>query len=82
MNKPVYFGISILKLSKSLMYDFWYDYVKPKYREKEKLCYTDTNTFIVCIKADDIYKVIAEDVETRLHTSNYKLDRPLPKGKK
>ena len=81
MNKPVYFGISILKLSKSLMYDFWYDYVKPKYCEKEKLCYMDTNTFIVCIKADDIYKVIAEDVETRLHTSNYKLDRPLPKGK-
>ena len=56
--------------------------MKPKYREKEKLCYMDTNTFIVCIKADDIYKVIAEDVETRLHTSNYKLDRPLPKGKK
>ena len=81
MNKPVYFGISILKLSKSLMYDFWYDYVKPKYREKEKLCYMDTNTCIVCIKADDIYKDIAEDVETRLHTSNYKLDRPLPKGK-
>ena len=68
MNKPVYFGISILKLSKILMYDFWYDYVKPTYGEKAKLCYMDTNTFIVYIKADDIYKDIAEDVETRLHT--------------
>ena len=70
-NKPVYFGISILKLlklSKILMYDFWYDYVKPTYREKAKLCYMDTNNFIVYIKADVIYKDIAEDVETRLHT--------------
>ena len=63
------------------MYDFWYDYVKPEYGEKSKLCYMDTDSFIVYIKIDDIYKHIAEDVETRFGTSNYQLDRPLPKGK-
>ena len=63
------------------MYEFWYDYVKPKYGEKVKLCYMDTDSFIVYIKTDDIYKDIAEDVETRFDTSNYELDRPLPKGK-
>ena len=59
---------------------------KPKYDKKAKLCYMDTDSFIVYIKADDIYKDIAEDVETRFDTSNYELecnsiDRPLPKGK-
>ena len=63
------------------MYEFWYDYVKPKYDEEAKLCYMDTNSFIVYIKIDDIYKDIAEDVETRFDTLNYELDRPLPKGK-
>ena len=62
------------------MYEFWYDYVKPKYGEKTKLCYMDTDSFIVYIKTDDIYKNIADDVETRFDTSNFKLDRPLPKG--
>ena len=50
------------------MYEFWYDYVKPKHDEKTKLCYMDTDIFIVYIKEDDIYKDIAEDVETRLGT--------------
>ena len=63
------------------MYEFWYDYVKPKYDKKAKLCYLDTDSFIVHIKTDDIYKDIEEDVETRFDTSNYELDRPLPKGK-
>ena len=81
MNKPVYLGLSILELSKILMYEFWYDYVKPKYGEKVKLCYMDTDSFIVYIKTDDIYKDIAEDVETRFDTSNYELDKPFPKGK-
>ena len=81
MNKPVYLGLTILKLSNILMYEFWYDYVKLKYDEKAKLCYMDTNSFIVYIKVDDIYKDIAEDVESRFDTSNYELDRPLPKGK-
>ena len=87
MNKPVCLGLSILELSKMLMYEFWYDYVKPKYDEKAKLCYMDTDSFIVYIKTGDIYKDIAEDVETRFDTSKYELewnsiDRPLPKGKK
>ena len=54
MNKLVYLGLSILELSKVLMYEFWYDYVKPKYDEKAKLCYMDKGSFIVYIKADDI----------------------------
>ena len=63
------------------MNTFWYDYGKPKYGENTKLCYMDTNSFIVHIKTDDVYKSIAEDVETRFDTSNYELDRPLHKGK-
>ena len=81
LNKPVYLALSILELSKILIYDFWYDFVKPKYDEKVKLCYMDTGSIIVYIKTDDIYKDIAEDVETRFDTSNYGLDRLLPKGK-
>ena len=81
MNKPVYLGLSILELNKILVYEFWYDYVKPKCVERAKLYYMDTDSFTVCIKTDDIYKDIAEDVETRFDTSNYELDRALPKGK-
>ena len=81
MIKPAHLEFSILELSKILMYEFWYDYVKPKCDEKRKLCYMNTDSFIVCIKTDDIYKDIAEDVETRFDTSNYELDRPLPKEK-
>ena len=62
-NKPVYLGLSLLELSKILMYQFWYDYVKQKYSEKAKLCYMDTVSFIVYIKTDAIYKNIAEDFE-------------------
>ena len=72
MKKPVYLGFSIPVLSKILMYQFWYDYVKPKYGKKAKLCYMDTDSFIVYIKTDDIYKDLAEDVETRFDASNYK----------
>ena len=64
------------------MYEFWYDYVKSKCGKKVKLCYMDTDSFIVYIKTNDIYKDIAADVETRFDTSNYELDRLLPKGKK
>ena len=80
-NKPDYFGLSILELSKILMHEFWYDYLKPQYEEKEKLCYVDTDSFIVYIKTGGIYKDIAKDVETRFDTSNYELDMLLPKGK-
>ena len=80
MNKPVYLGLLILELSKILKYEFWYRYAIPKYGEK-KLFYVDTDSFIVYIETDDIYKDNAEDVETRFDTSNYELGRPLPKGK-
>ena len=64
------------------MYEFWYDFVKPKYGEKVKLCYMDTDiVFVVYIKTDDNHKDIAEDVETRSDFSNYELARSLPKGK-
>ena len=79
MNKPVYLGLSILELCKISMYEFWYDYVKPKYVEKAKLCYMDTDSSIVYIKTGDVYKGIEEDVETRFDISNYELDRLLPK---
>ena len=73
MNKPVYLGLSILDLSKTVMYEFWYDYVKPKYDEKAKLCYIDTDSFIVHVKTDDIYKDITGDVEKNFDTSNYEI---------
>ena len=68
MNMLLYLGLSIFNLSKTVMNEFWYDYVKSKYGEKAKLCYMDMDSFIVHIKADDIYKDIAEDVETRFET--------------
>ena len=82
VNKPVYLGLSILELSKILIYEFWYHYIKPKIGKNAKLCYMDTGRFIVHVKKDDIYKYIAEDVETRFDTSNFELDRSLPKRKK
>ena len=66
INKPVYLGLSILELRKLVMRDFWYDYVKPKYSKKVKLCYMDTHSFIAYLKTGDIYKDFAEDVETTL----------------
>ena len=53
MNELVYLGLSILELSKTLMYEFWYYYVKPKYNEKANLCYVDIDSFIVYLKTDD-----------------------------
>ena len=82
MNKPVYLGLSILELSQTLMYRFWYDYMKPKYGDHVKLCYMDTDSFIMYIKTEDFYKDIAYDVEKRFDTSNYEINRPLPIGKK
>ena len=70
MNKSVFLGLSILQ-QKILMYEFWYDYVKQKYGETAKLCCMDTDSFIVCMKTDDLYKDIAEDVETRSDTLSY-----------
>ena len=81
MNKPTYLGLSILDISKILMYEFWYDYMKPKYGNRVKLCYMDTDSFIMSIKTNDFYKDIANDVDKRFDTSNYECNRPLPTGK-
>ena len=80
MNKFLHLVLSILDLNKIVMYEFWYDYVKPKYGENSKLCYMDTDSFIVHVKVDDIYKNIVEDVETRFEISNFEIDRQLPNG--
>ena len=82
MNKPVYLGQPILNLSKIIMYEFHYDYIKKKYNEKDlKLLYMDTDSLVYDIKTEDFYRDIAEDVETRSDTSGYEPDRPLPIGK-
>ena len=81
MNKPIYLGLSILDISKILMYEFWYDYMKPKYNDNVKLCYMDTDSFVMNIKTNDFYKDISSDVEKRFDTSNYECNRPLPTGK-
>ena len=81
MNKPIYLGLLILEISKILMYEFWFDYMKPKYNDDVKLCYMDTNSFVMHIKTNDFYKDISDDVDNRFDTSNYEVKRPLPIGK-
>ena len=82
MNKPIYLGMSILDVTKTLMYKFWYDYIKPKYQDIAKLCYMDTDSFITYIKTEDFYKDIADDVKKWFDASNYIKDdkRLLPIG--
>ena len=81
MNKPIYLRLSILEISKITMYEFLYDYVKNKYRNKVNLCYMDIDSLVMNIKTNDFYKDITQDVNERFDTSNYSFDRPLPKGK-
>ena len=81
MNKPIYLGFSILETSKTLMYEFWYECIKPRYGGHERLCHTDTDNFVFHDKTEDFYEDIANDVEKWFDTSNYERDRPLPKGK-
>ena len=80
MNKPVYIGQATLDLSKTLMYDFHYDFMRPKYSSKAKMCYMDTDSFVYEIEMEDFYRDIAKDVEKRFDTSGYSKDdnRPLP----
>ena len=83
MNKPIYLWQVILDLSKIVMYEFHYDYMKPKYGKNLKLCSRmDTDSLVYHIKTEDFYEDIAKDVETRFDTSGYnKRDaRPLPIG--
>ena len=83
MTKPLYFGMSILDICKTLMYKFWYDYIKPKYRDGAKLCYTDTDSTIIYIKTVDFFEDYSKDVERWFGTSNYDENnkRPLTIGK-
>ena len=69
--KPLYLGMSILDISKTLMYEFWYDYIKPKYGDRAKLRYTDTDSVIIYIKTEDLSEDISNDVERWFDTSNY-----------
>ena len=82
MNKPVYFGMSLLDISKTLMYEFWYDYLKPKYKDKAKLCYMDTDSFAINIFTEDIFEDVNNDVERWFDTFNYdgNDERPLSMG--
>ena len=82
MTKPLYLGMSILDISKILMHEFWYDYIIPKYGDRAKLCYTDTDSFIN-IKIEDFFEDISNAVEKWFHTSNYDKNdkKPIPIGK-
>ena len=84
MNTPIYLGMSIIDISKTRMYEFWYDYIKTNYQDTTKLCYMDTDSLIIQIKTAGFYKDIANNVEKWFDTSNYDEDdkRPLPVGKK
>ena len=63
--------MSILEISKTLKYKFWYNYFKRKYGDKAKLCYTATDSFIIYIKTEDFFQDISNDVEKLFGTSNY-----------
>ena len=69
-SNPVYLGMSILNISKTLMYEFWYDYVKPKYRDEAKPCYMDTDSFVIRSCTEDFFEDIANDVERWFDTFN------------
>ena len=90
MIKPIYLGLSILEISKILMYEFCYNYMKLKYNDNVRFCYMDMDSFVMHIKTNDFYEDIASDVENRFDTSNYEANmsetsalarRPLPTGK-
>ena len=82
MNKPVDLGQAILDLSKTLMYEFHYDYMRSKYGSKVNLCYMDTESFVYEIETECFYRDIAKDVKKRFDTKGYSKDdnRPLPIG--
>ena len=82
MIKPLHLGISILDISKTLMYEFWYDNIEPKYGDRAKLCYMDADSFVIYIRTEDFFKDISNDVERWFDTFNYDKNnkRPLPIG--
>ena len=82
MNKPVYLGVSVLDISRTLMYKFWFDCIKPKYEDGAKLCYTDTDSLMINHITEDFFEDIADDFTKRFDTSNCDKNdkRPLPMG--
>ena len=82
MNKPIYIDQAVLDISKTLMYEFYYNYLKSKYVDKVKFCYMDTDSFIFYVQTEDFYNDIIPDLNGWFDTSklNNKLDRPIPKG--
>ena len=70
MNKPIYLGQTMLDISKTLMYEFWYDYLKPKYGDKVKLCYMDTDSFVILIFTEYFFEDISNDIERWFDTSS------------
>ena len=71
MNKPVYLGMSILDISKTLMYEFWYDYLRLRYSDKAKSCYMDTHCFVLNIFTEDFFEDINNNVGRWFDTCNY-----------
>jgi len=85
-DKPIYLGAAILDISKTLMYNFHYEYIKPKYGNEAQLLFTDTDSLMYHITTEDFYKDISNDVDEKFDTSNYpenhKLGIPTGKNKK
>ena len=81
MNKPVYWGLSILEISKTITYEFWYYDIRPKYQCNAKLYYMDIDNFIICIKTEDVMKTLQMMLKKRFDTSNYEINGSLSKGK-
>ena len=71
VNKLLYLGMAILDISKMFMYKFWYDYIRPRYGDKAKLCYTDTDSFIIHVFIENFFEDSSEDVERWFDRSNY-----------
>ena len=82
MNKPVYLGLSVVDISKIMVYQYQYNYVKSKYGGNARLCYTDSESFIVHVKSEDVHADLGGDGDTRFDESNYEFQRLLPKTKK
>ena len=75
MNKPVYISQAVLDISKTLMYEFYQGYFQPQYADKVKLCYMDTDSFIIYIQTDEFDKDISKDAKERFDASRYSKDR-------
>ena len=80
MNKPVYLGQAIFDLSKTIMYEFHYDYMKMRYGANLQLCYMDTDSLVYNIKTDNFYEDITGNVKARFDMSDYSHSHPLPMG--